>query len=231
MRVELFFRDRPQRERLHERAETAHRVRLLEQLERVATQRAPARAHRVAHGIEVERADAPQVVVRRSVRPREEGVQCRPEAWGRGERRQPERVDEHEAVESIAVLRREARCDGATQRDSHQRRPRVARLLDQRVEPGDHVGCRPTPGRSRRSLSRQVRRDHAVCLRERRDDAAPMQGVRHGAVQQHDRRAFAPDQHRRRHARALEPPVLDRQPRGRSDSRLVEPISSHASGS
>ena len=138
----------------------------------------------------------------RSVRPREEGVQRRPEAWRRGERRQPERVDEHEAVEPIAVLRREARCDGAAQRDSHERRPRVARLLDQRVEPGDHVGCRPTRGRSRRSLSRQVRRDHAVCLRERRDDAAPVQGVRHGPVEQHDRRAFAPYQHRRRHARA-----------------------------
>ena len=56
---------------------------------------------------------------------------------GRGlEGRQPERVDEHQPAEPVAVVGREAERDGAAERVADEHRRRRAGALDQLAEPG-----------------------------------------------------------------------------------------------
>jgi hypothetical protein len=83
-----------------------------------------------------------------------------------------------------------ARGEGAAEQLSHQSRWHLAGLLDQGVQPlHDAAGIDPAlAGYLRSAVSRQVRGDHPVRRRQFGDDPHPMRRVRHGAVQQNDRR-------------------------------------------
>ena len=114
---------------------------------------------RVAQPVEVERAVAPQLVVRALVRVVQERVQGGAELRRRLERPQPERVDEHETVEPVVVPRGEARGDRAAEPRAPTSTGGSAHVRS--ISSPSHSSIRSGSTGST-PLARQVGRDHAV---------------------------------------------------------------------
>ncbi len=164
-------------------------VRRARTLEVVRLDRAPRFTHLPAHGVQIERAVAPQRIVRLFGRRLEKGAECCRELRRRLERAQPECVDQHQPGQPIAVIDRKPRCDRASQNLADQRRLRFAGLVDQRGEPGRDAIRVCILDAARRAMSGKVGRDYMVCGCEVRDHPQPLGCVLSGTVQEHDCRS------------------------------------------
>ena len=198
----------------HQAAERAHGARRSRLLDVGGLERLPPLAHRLAHAVEVERAPAPQSLVRLLAGVCEEALERGAEGGGGLEGGQPERVHEHQAAEPVAVAGREAQRDRAAERVADEHRGRRAGALDQLAEPrADPLGVQLAGGvDDRGAVAGQVGDDHAARRREARDDAQPVRRVPRRAVQQHHRRAVAALEDGGRDARQREPALRDGQP-------------------
>ena len=163
--------------------------------------------------VQIEGASPPETVVRVLGRLRDEFGQGQPELRRRLERRQAERVDEHQPAEPIAALAGEAGGDGAAEDLPHQHGRRRAGALDQLAEPCEHaIGVERAVSHLRGSVTRQVGGDHAVGRHQIRDHPHPLGRVLSRAVQQHDRRAVTAFQHGGRDAGQFQPSLRDGHP-------------------
>ena len=169
----------------------------------------------LAQAVEVERAVAPEPVVRvlASAARGTRAARARTPARARTRLRPSASTSTSRPIRSPAVGG-EAGRDRAAERVPDQRRRRRAGALDQRAEPGDHaLGVErppatseaPWPGRSG-AITRWRRR-------QLRDHAHPVGRVAARPVQQDDRRAVAALQHGGRDAGQLQPPLRDRESR------------------
>ena len=186
---EDFGRNRRHCEQLHELAPRFRHRRRVGELEVVRLHRVPARTQRLPQTLEVEGASLPQTVVGVCGRLREETHQRRSKL-GRGfERRQTERVHEHQSAEPLAVIACEAGSDRASEQMSDEDGRRRAGALDQLGEPCDHsIDVELAGGHRRGALAGQVGRDHAMGRHQPRDHPHPRRRVRPGAVEQNNGR-------------------------------------------
>ena len=190
--------DRPDAVVLHQVGDAAHQPRRSRALDVVGRERLPEVAHRGRAGAATSYAQ--RLHSRSCVSSSgcgHELVQRGSELRGRRERRQAERVDQHEPADPLRVRERATGGHGAADRVADDHRRRGAGAVDQLGQ----------PGRDGIAAVGQVGHDHAVVAYQQRDHAQPVRGGGAGAVQQHHGRAVAALEQRG----GAQPPLGDRE--------------------
>jgi hypothetical protein len=174
----------------------------------------PALTHLIPHAVQVKGALLPETVVCVLGRLREEVGQGESKLLRRLERRQAERIREHQPTKPITLGAGEAGRDGAAENLPHQYGWRGAGLLDQLAEPRDHaIGVQGAVGHRRDSVARQVGGNHTMGRRQVRDHPYPLRGMLAWAVQKHHRRTVSALQHDGGNTGQLQPSFRDGHPR------------------
>ncbi len=146
----------------HQRPDGRQPRRLLEAVDGVVAVGRPALTETLAHAVEVVDAVLHQSILGLPRRVGEVALERFSERWRRFERRQPERVDEHERSDPIAVFHCVAHRDGAAEHTADDDRCDRTRRRDDVVEPGDHPLSAEVAIRRRLSMTWQIRGDDMV---------------------------------------------------------------------
>ena len=131
---------------------------------------------------------------------------------GDGRRRHRPNVSTRTSPRSFSLCAMANRAaDGAAEQVTNQVGRRRAGLFDELAQPREHTVCVEWRlAQQRGSVTRKVGDDHAIGLHKLRDHPKPGEGELPWTVQQDDRRAVTPDEHRGRDTSQHQPTLRDR---------------------